>query len=182
MVAGSKNGVLFLFDPKKLGHMTAEGDGLLQTLPVNGGRILAGPTVWDGPAGTVLYLWCEADVIKGFRFDGRVLETAPFVKGSIPNKGSPGGALTLSSEGKTAGSGIVWATNTNNKSADHGNAPGVLRAYDAETLTELWNSEQNARRDRLGTLVKFVAPVVGNGRVYVPNYDNAVVVYGVVGR
>jgi outer membrane protein assembly factor BamB len=86
----------------------------------------------------------------------------------------------LSSDGKTGG--IVWATNTNNKSADHGNAPGVLRAFDAETLTELWNSEQNPRRDRLGTLVKFVPPVVANGKVYVPNYDNAVNVYGILGR
>lgn len=178
LVAGSKNGVLFLFDPKKLGHMTPEGDGLLQTLPVNGGRILAGPTFWEGPAGTVLYLWCEADVIKGFRFDGRTLETTPSIKGTIPNKGSPGGMLTLSSDGRVAGSGIVWATNTNNKSADHGNAPGMLHAYDAATLTELWNSEQMPKRDRLGTLVKFVPPVVANGKVYVPNYDNAVVVYG----
>jgi len=180
LIAGSKNGVLSVFDPKKLGHMTPEGDGLLQTLPVNGGRILAGPTLWDGPAGTVLYLWCEADVIKGFRFDGRTLETTPSTKGTIPNKGSPGGMLTLSSDGKAAGSGIIWATNTNNKSADHGNAPGVLRAYDAESLKELWNSEQVPRRDRLGTLVKFVPPVVANGRVYVPNYDNAVSVYGLV--
>ena len=51
-------------------------------------------------------------------------------------------------------------------------------AYDAETLEELWNSEQQAKRDRLGTLVKFTPPTVVNGRVYVPNYDNAVNVYG----
>jgi hypothetical protein len=44
------------------------------------------------------------------------------------------------------------------RSADHGNAPGVLRAFRAETLTDLWNSEQQSRRDRLGTLVKFVRP------------------------
>jgi outer membrane protein assembly factor BamB len=85
----------------------------------------------------------------------------------------------VSSDGKKAGTGIVWGTLTVSKSADHGNAAGVLRAYDAETLKELWHSEQQARRDRLGTLVKFVAPTVANGKVYVPNYDNAVQVYGV---
>jgi hypothetical protein len=54
----------------------------------------------------------------------------------------------------------------------------VLRAYDAESLTELWNSEDMPKRDRLGTLVKFVPPLVMAGKVYTPNYDNAVVVYG----
>jgi len=39
-------------------------------------------------------------------------------------------------------------------------AAGVLRAYHAETLEELWNSEQQAKRDRLGTLVKFTPPTV----------------------
>jgi hypothetical protein len=72
----------------------------------------------------------------------------------------------------------VWAMLTINKSADHGNAPGILRAYHAETLEELWNSEQNASRDSLGTLVKFVPPTVANGKVYAVTYDNAVNVYG----
>jgi outer membrane protein assembly factor BamB len=58
----------------------------------------------------------------------------------------------------------------------------MLRAFDAETLQELWNSEQTPKRDRLGTLVKFVPPVVASGKVYVPNYDNAVNVYGLLGN
>ena len=36
------------------------------------------------------------------------------------------------------------------------------------------------KRDRLGTLVKFVPPLVVARRVYVPNYDNAVNVYGLL--
>lgn len=114
--------------------------------------------------------------MKAFRFNGRTLEF--YAKGNIGSRGSPGGALTISSDGKKPGTGIVWATLTNGKSADHGNAAGVLRAYDAETLNELWNSEGLPKRDRLGTLVKFVPPLVIGGKVFVPNYDNAVVVYG----
>ena len=52
---------------------------------------------------------------------------------------------------------IAWALLTISKSADHGNAPSVLRAYNAETLEELWNSEQNVSRDDLGTLVDLFA-------------------------
>lgn len=160
--------------------MTAGGEGVLETVEVNGGRIMAGPTFWDGPEGAMLYLWCEADFLKGFRFAGGHIERVPAANGAIPNRGSPGGTLSLSSDGKRTGTGIVWATHTNNKSADHGNAPGVLRAFHAETLQELWNSEQKARRDRLGTLVKFVPPLVVKGRVYIPNYDDAVNVYGLL--
>ena len=41
---------------------------------------------------------------------------------------------------------------------------------------------QNPTRDRLGTLVKFVPPVVARGKVYAVTYDDAVHVYGLLGR
>jgi len=75
---------------------------------------------------------------------------------------------------------IVWATLTVSRSAYHGNAAGVLRAFDADGLQELWHSEMQPKRDRLGTLVKFVPPTAIAGRVYVPNYDHAVNVYGLL--
>ena len=178
LISGSKMGILYLFDTAKLGHMTPGDSGILQAVAVNGGRILAGPALWDGSGGMTLFLWPEADFLKGFHLHDGVLESTPFVRGAIANHGSPGGALTVTSDGRRPHTGIVWATHTNNKSADHGNAPGVLRAFDAETLEEIWNSEKYAKRDRLGTLVKFVPPLVMAGRVYIPNYDNAVQVYG----
>jgi hypothetical protein len=178
LVAGSKKGILYLFDTSKLGRNTPGDAGPLATVDVKGGRIMAGPAYWNQR----VYLWCEADVLKGFRLADPGIETAPFAKGAIANHGSPGGTLTISSDANLAGTAIVWATHTNNKSADHGNAPGILRAFDASTLQELWNSEQAPKRDRLGTLVKFVPPLVVEGRVYVPNYDNAVNVYGLLSR
>jgi hypothetical protein len=178
LLAGSKKGTVYMLNKDKLGKLTTDDSGVIQSFENNGGRILAGLAWWEGPNGSMLYLWTEADVLKAYRFDGRRFDTTPIAKGNVGSKGSPGGALTVSSDGKNAGTGIVWATLTVSKSADHGNAAGVLRAYDAETLKELWNSEQQPRRDRLGTLVKFVPPTVSNGKVYVPNYDNAVNVYG----
>ncbi len=178
LLCGSKRGVLFLLDRRHLGKLTPDDSGVLQSVPVNGGRDLGGPAYWNG----AVYVWTEADFLKGFRFDGRKLETEPFAKGTVASKGSPGGSLTISSDGAKPGTGIVWGAITTGRSADHGNAPGVLYAFDAETLRELWSSETNPKRDRLGTLVKFVPPTVIDGRVYLPNYDNAVVVYGVLPR
>jgi outer membrane protein assembly factor BamB len=180
ILCGNKKGILYLLDGRHLGKLTAEDKGLLQAVEVNGGRDLAGPAYWDGPSGPTIYLWTEADFLKGFRFDGHLLTPVPFAKGSAASHGSPGGSLTVSSDGKKPGTGIVWGTATTAKSADHGNAAGTLYAFDAETLKLLWSSETKARRDRLGTLVKFVPPTVVNGRVYVPNYDDAVIVYGIL--
>jgi outer membrane protein assembly factor BamB len=180
LICGSKKSLVYLLDTDKLGHLTPDDTGVLQAFSVNGGRALAGPAYWDGPSGGVLYTWFEADFLKGFRFNGQTFETTPFGHGKEASHGSPGGALTVSSNGKQPGTGLVWATLTTSGSADHGNRPGVLRALNAETLEEVWNSEMQAKRDRLGTLVKFVPPTVVNGKVYIPNYDNAVNVYGLL--
>jgi hypothetical protein len=180
LICGNKNGVIFLLDSRHLGHMTPSNDGILQALELNAGRVMAGPALWDGPDGPTLLIWCETGVPAAFRFNGRLLQSTPYVKGTIGSHGSPGGALTVSSDGTKSGTGILWATVTNGRSADHGNAAGVLHAFNAENLQELWNSEQVSKRDRLGTLVKFVPPVVAAGKVYVPDYDNAVKVYGLL--
>jgi hypothetical protein len=66
------------------------------------------------------------------------------------------------------------------KSADSNVVPGVLRAINAETLQEIWNSEETSRRDGLGNLAKFVPPLVVNGKVYMATFSNAVEVYGLL--
>jgi hypothetical protein len=177
IVCGDKHGVLTLLNSQDLGKLHAGPSQLIQQVPVNGGRVLNGPAWWNN----TLYLWGEADVLKAFHFNGATVDVTPVAKGATASHGSPGGALTVSADGTKPGSAIVWALLGIDKSADHGNAPGVLRAYHAETLEALWNSEQNAERDRLGTLVKFVPPTVVNGKVYAATYDGQVQVYGVYG-
>ena len=139
---------------------------------------MAGPSYWSDPQGSILFIWCETDYPKAFRINGNLIQQTPFAKGTVASHGSPGGALTLSSNGSRPETGVLWATASYGRSADHGNAPGVLYAFNAQTLQQIWNSEEDARRDRMGTLVKFVPPLVVAGKVYVTNYDGAVVVYG----
>ncbi len=180
LICGNKQGEIFVLDKNHLGGLSQKDTGVRQALDLRGGRVMAGPSFWNGPNGPALFIWNESTTVEEFRLERSTGSLSRFAKGQILSHGSPGGALTISSDGATAGTGVLWATVGKDRSADHGNAPGVLRAFNVETLEELWNSEADRERDYLGTLVKFVPPLVINGRVYVPNYDNAVNVYGLL--
>ena len=181
LIGGGKEGVLYLLNADNLGHKAANDTQIVQKIPVNGGHVMGGTVFWQSSsAGPLVYNWSEDDVLTAFQLSGGRLTTVPYAVGSVKSPGHPGGSLTVSANGATSGSGIVWASMPTNADAKHGLHPGILRAFHAETLQEIWNSDQNATRDRLGTLMKFVPPVVVNGRVYLPNQDKAVAVYGLL--
>src|SRR5205814_3633891 len=106
--------------------------------------------------------------------------TTPVAHGAVLSPGHPGGSLTISANGSTTNTGVVWAYIPTYEDAKHRLTAGTLRAYHAETLQEIWNSDQNADRDHVGTMIKFVPPLVANGKVYMPTHDNAVAVYGLL--
>ncbi len=180
IICGNKQGQILALRKDRLGGMTPDDKGIVHSFDVRGGRVMSGPSLWNGPDGPILYLWNESTSLQSFRIDPGTLAITPLHKGTVFSHGSPGGSLSLSSSGKNAASAIVWATVGKDGSADHGNAPGILCAFSADTLQPLWNSEADPQRNRLGTLVKFVPPVVVAGKVYVPSYDNAVHVYGLL--
>jgi hypothetical protein len=57
--------------------------------------------------------------------------------------------------------------------------PGTLRALNPAGLSEYWNSDASGA-DTLGILSKYAAPVVANGRVFVPTQSGYVAVYGLL--
>jgi hypothetical protein len=73
--------------------------------------------------------------------------------------------------------GILWALDN---SPFKDTKPAILHAYIAKDISrELYNSSQKAGRDQAGIAVKFTAPLVVNGRVYVPGFKE-VAVYGLL--
>jgi hypothetical protein len=83
---------------------------------------------------------------------------------------------TLSANGSADG--VVWLIRS--KDWNSPDTTAVLYAYDAANLThELYDSEQNARRDRAGSALRFNIPTVVNGHAYV-GVKHEVDVYGLL--
>ena len=167
LTTASKNGKLYLLSRGTLGGFHPDADTqIVQSLQVSTAGVYGGPVYWNGN----LYLQAEGDVPRALHlYHGRFLAPASSVGRVVAN--FPGGALTVSAEGSRGGSGILWALTGSDTGA-------VLRAYDASDLSrELWNSNANLARDKVGSLVKFAPPTVANGRVYVPT-GGAVQIYG----
>jgi outer membrane protein assembly factor BamB len=72
-----------------------------------------------------------------------------------------------------SGGSIYAATGNGQFDGATGFGDSVLR------LTELYNSEQNPSRDRVGLAVKFTVPTIADGRVFV-GAENQVVMYGLL--
>ena len=82
----------------------------------------------------------------------------------------PGATPSVSSNG--AANGIVWEVQYD---ATH----EVLRAYDATTLAELYDSNQYAARDQMEVGVKFNTPTIADGEVFVGS-TGALTIYGLL--
>lgn len=181
IMGGGKDGMLYVLNTANLGH-TGQPVQALQVC-LNGGRIHGSPIYWNSPtAGPKVYVWCDQDFLRAFNFANGQVSATPAQVGTIQApQGIPGGTLSLSANGSTAGSGIVWSAMPFNANAIHQTVEGVLRAVDAENLTrELWNSKQNDTRDDVGDFAKFTPPLVANGKVYLATFSGQLLVYGLL--
>jgi len=114
-----------------------------------------------------LYVAGTNDHVKDFTLSNGLLSGPSSL--SPQTFGYPGAVPTISANGST--NGIVWAVEP---------SKAILHAYDANDVSnELYNSNQNATRDALGSNVKFAPATVVNGKVYVGT-KTKLVVYGIL--
>jgi hypothetical protein len=182
LVGGGKTGVLYVLNTANLGKKTANDSGAAQKIQISPGWLMGGPVYWQRSAasgGPLLYNWGTGDRLKAFSFNGSRFATTPSAQGSIQAY-RPGGILTLSANGETGGTGVLWAIiPTNNNEELNLPTPGALYAFAAGNVAiELWDSQMDATQDSFGNLARFVPPLVANGRVYVATWSNQVAVYG----
>lgn len=177
VVGGGKYGTFYVMNTGNLGHEQSGNGQIVQSLINSGGAIRSGPVYWNrsGGSGPWMYDWSDGsgggDVLKAYHFNGTAFDTA--AQGTIyAPSGQSGGVLTLSANGGTPGSGIVWASMPLSSDGQNGVQHGVLRAFNADNLAqELWDSNQTVPDD-MGNWPKFSPPLVANGHVYVGSYPS----------
>jgi len=180
VVGAGKSGVFYVMHATSLGHESAGDANIVQVFSNGGQQIKGGPVYWNrtGGAGPWMYVWSDShSPMKAYRFNAAAgtFDTTPASQSTLfSNNGSAGGVLALSANGSTPGTGVLWSSMAfSGSDPNSGVHPGVLRAVDADDLThELWNSEQNSARDRVGNWPKFSPPTVVGGRVYMASFPS----------
>ncbi|HZQ25237.1 MAG TPA: hypothetical protein VFA89_20790 [Terriglobales bacterium] len=196
------------YGPDHYGNGTQDPNSHGETLCPH---IHSGLVYWHGPEGNIarVYVSGERDYLRAYRYDvtraafvnatGKPFGSADDLTGPDlatrdnilmplrdPNDGSrimPGATLSLSADGNRAGSGILWATMVLRDNAEYKNVYGILRAFDALTLRELWNSGADQfGAEFLGKHAKYAPPTIAGGKVFVPTFSNRLVVYGPLSR
>lgn len=176
---GEKDFNVYIVDRTCMGHLQGGGSGCTAAVVfatnasgvtshssgIYGGAFANGIGYWPNTGGS----------IYAFTFaDGAFTQTPLAI--STPTYAFPGAQMSVSSNG--ASNSILWAA-TFASSPFSSPGAGTLRALNASTLAEYWNS--GSGNDALGNMTKFTGPVVANGKVFVSTYDNQVQVYGLSG-
>jgi uncharacterized protein (TIGR03437 family) len=172
LVTGGKAGVLYLIDQTAMGHTSSSDSQILQSVNA-GGFGLFNMALWNRPDGPLLYTHIANAAVVTYKMSGGQFSTSPVAQ-SVNGFIVPFQGMTLSANGTQPGSGILWVTGTASWPPP---AAGILHAYNADGLDEIWNSTMNDG-DALGGFVKFANPTVANGKVYVPTTDYQLQVYG----
>jgi len=161
LLAGSKQGTMYLLDRDNMGHFSPTNDQTVQDV------IGAVGGMWCTPAwfnGTIYYIG-SGDNLKEFSLANAVINPTPLAKSPTAiGQSSP----SISANGTNHG--IVWATQASSSP--------VLHAYNATNVAlELYNSSQAAAGRDSFAGNKFITPMIANGKVFVGT-PTGVIVFG----
>jgi hypothetical protein len=166
-VVEGKGGVLYLVDRDHMGRWQGGNNShAVQTVAVPDG-VFGSMAYWNH----YVYVRSDGDALRQFAVaDGKLsLKAASSLRGVSATP-------TVSANGADAG--IVWLLRS--KDWNGADQPASLYAYDAANVAhELYNTEQNAGRDRPGRTLRFNIPMVVNGHVYVGT-KHEIDVYGLL--
>ncbi len=186
----SKTGAVYLLDAGHLGGYTSlpdpcnnktrtDVDKVKQELTVDSvkGGMWGTWAYWKAPDAEYVYSSGSTDRLTEWKLDGTGrLVPAPVAQAPIAFT-YPGAIPVVSSNGSTAGTGLVWTV-------DQTGGPATLRAFDAADIAhQVWTSAGDPARDALDNTKganHFEVPTVADGKVFVGGLDH-VEVYGVLG-
>ena len=183
---GGKVALTTVLHSGSLGKLTANDTQIVQSIQTgpapnyqaNDGDRIIGLAYWQRPANSLMFVWPGMAALTSYTFNGSQFTQSQQLASNL--FGEPSAALSISANGATVGSGILWAVHNVGAGRTIGQ-PAVLEAYNADNLNNLlWSSTTNKARDDIGSSGRFVIPVVNNGRVYMATASGAVQVYGLL--
>ena len=171
LLAAGKQGNVYLLDRDSMGHFNAANDSqIVQEMDGAIGSNDGTPAFWNN---TIYYLGLD-DNLKAFSISNAVIASNP--TRSTHNFGGDKNSSTPSISSAGTSNGIVWAIDA---SAYSSSGAETLYAFNATNIAlELYDSSLLSSRDNPGAAVKFIAPTVANGKVYV-GAEYAISVFGV---
>jgi hypothetical protein len=170
LIQVGKNGRIEVLDRDNLGGFSTSSNNIAQEITDQIRGLWSTPAYWNGN----VYFWGSGDILKQFSLHSGQLSTSPIAKGSVQSL-FPGASPVISSNGTSGG--VLWAIRSDGYNVS---GPALLYAFDPTNVaTQLYSSATNAARDSAGKAVKFVVPVVTNGKVYV-GAQGEVDVYGLL--
>lgn len=175
VVGGGKTAPIYVVDRDNMGRFNGTSGNNLIVQEFNGGP---GGDRDTSPAffNNALYVMDSNSKVGAYTISNGLFNTTPVESpDTYANKG--GATVCISANGTS--NAIAWAVY--NSGGQSPATPCVLRAYNATNLTQkLYASDQITSRDSAGTAVKFTAPTIANGKVYV-GAQYSLTVYGLAG-
>ena len=172
VVGGGKTSPIYLVDRDNMGRFngTSGANKIVQEF-------------YGGPGGdrdttpaffkNTMYLIDANGRIGAFTITNALFNPTPV---ETPDTYDNKGGVTACISASNTSNAIAWAIY--NEGGESPASPCILRAYNATNLTqELYSSDQLATRDSAGDAVKFTAPTIANGKVYV-GAQYSLTVYG----
>jgi hypothetical protein len=167
LVAGGKQGTLYLVNRDNEGQFDAEADDVIQSIPRAVVSELTGvPSYFNGS----VYVAGDLDYIKQFSLVNGLLTTEPVSQTTVAFGGAGPASTSITANGSS--NAILWAIRHTNP---------ALFAFDPTNLAnEFYDSTQaKGLRDKLVPVVRFTTPTISNGKVYIGG-TSALAVYGLL--
>ena len=163
-VAMGKASTLYLLNQNALGGLRSHDAGALQSQSGGGGGLWGGPAYYDGPGGPTVFTQTGGDVLRGWAVNTGATPSLTNTLTGTSGAGYGGSLPIVSSNGSTAGTGVVWLI-------DRAAEPFSIEAYDASALGNPIFSAQIGNWSNPGQGNPFLTPLEANGRVYGPGYQ-----------
>jgi hypothetical protein len=189
VVGGGKDGRIYALNSSSLGGYNFLVDtNALQIVMTGNQQVISSQIALINGNSGFLYTGVQGDHIRAYSFTGNPSQPISTASSAESQEDPGSGAfMSISTNAYQPGTSILWATMTLNGRGQAQAIPGVLRAYDATTLKELYNSSSPPNNNNC--FAKFVCPTVANGKVYVSYFPPegaatgaSIIGYGLLGN